>query len=125
MQARNIPGFAEVVDWPVAPLLPLRVVNAEQWRSEGAPAWVVVNDSAGLQFIFGFDSLLGRLFFGAAEENSEDAAWVRPGSPLEAAIFPVLNRDSSNPQWPWLAAYVDRAAHWSHWSGDARPVPKL
>ena len=115
MQPRHIPGFAEVVDWPVRPARPLRVVDAEQWRCQGVPAWVVVADAAGVRFTFGFDSFLGRLFFGADDESSDDAAWVRVGSPLEAEIFPVLDRDAADPRWPWLGKYVERAAQWSRW----------
>ena len=124
MQPRNIPGFSEVVDWPVEAVRPLRVVNAEQWRREGVPACVVVADSTDLKFIFGFDSLLGRLFYGATLESSEDAAWVRVGSPLESEIFPILEQSVADPRWPWLAKYVDRAKYWSHRSSDnAEPRP--
>ena len=87
--------------------------NAEQWRCRGAPAWVVINDATGAQFIFGFDSSLGRLFYGATHESSDDAAWVRHGSPLEADVLSFLQKEGTDPRWPWLVDYVDRAIHYS------------
>lgn len=77
------------------------------------PAWVVIVDDSGQQFLFGFDSFLGRLFYGATHESSEDAAWVRFGSTLEAEVFPILREAAAGPEWPWLARYVERAAHWA------------
>ncbi len=115
MQPRGIPGYAEVADWPTEPTEPLQVVEAEQLRCEGVPAWVVIADARGLRFTFGFDSFLGRLFSGATAEASEDAAWVRVGSPLEAEVYPVLERGAADPRWPWLADYVERAASRSRW----------
>ena len=113
MQPRNIPGFPEVVEWPTRPVRPLRVINAEQWRCEGVPAWVVIADATGAEFVFGFDSLLGRLFYGATHESSDEAAWVRPASPLEADVLPFLRDQGSDPRWPWLTDYVERAVHYS------------
>ena len=119
MQPRNIPGFAEVVVWPVQPTRPLRIADGDVWRSGGA--YVLIAEAAGSEFPFGFDSFLGRLFYGSTDERSADAARVRVGSPLAAEVLPLLHSASFNPEWPWLADYVGRAAHWCGWvsAGDA------
>lgn len=81
--------------------------------SFGPPGYVVVRDSAGKEYEFGFDSYLCRLFAGARNERDDAAAWVLAKSPLENE-FADLVRDAvrERPDWAWLIDYLEKALSW-------------
>ncbi|QOV87910.1 hypothetical protein [Humisphaera borealis] len=115
---RNIPGFPEMSTWPAHAIRPFQVIDADQWRCGGS--YVSVVDATNECFDIGFDSALGRLFFGATHEREESTAWVRIGSELEVEIFTILELALSDSRWPWLSDVVARA---KHWSGLPQPSP--
>ncbi|GAA2631589.1 hypothetical protein SMC26_21935 [Actinomadura fulvescens] len=89
-QFEGVPGSPEVSIWHVPPRMPLRITQTDIYR-DGGTAMMTVRDSADQQWTFCFDRFLGRLCTGA-HPNEDDAAFIRPGSQLEADLFTVMAR---------------------------------
>jgi hypothetical protein len=86
----GVPGFPEASDWPVRPDPPLEIAYAGLYR-DGGTGFMVVRDATGRKWPFCFDKFLGRLCTGA-HTGDEQAAFVRPGSPLEADVLALMAR---------------------------------
>lgn len=84
----GVPGSPEVSTWHVQPEWPLRITHADIYR-DGGTGLMHVQDATGRQWAFCFDKFLGRLCTGA-HPSDDDAAFVRPGSPLEADLFKLM-----------------------------------
>jgi hypothetical protein len=85
----GVSSFPEVSDWHVRPEPPLEIVYAGLYQG-GDTGFLVVRDVAGRKWPFCLDEF-GRLRTGS-HPAGEHAAFVRPGSPLEAEVVDLMAR---------------------------------
>jgi hypothetical protein len=87
-----IPGFAEIDQWPIAPVPPITIMDFGCYRDPKPHPSVFVDlvDSVGKKYSLFFDSFLWRLCFGSNPDD-ENAALVTVGSPLEQSILEILD----------------------------------
>ncbi|MFC5185834.1 hypothetical protein [Actinomadura harenae] len=112
----GVPGSPEVSTWHVRPEPPLCITEADIYR-DGGTGMMTVRDAVGRKWAFCFDKFLGRLCTGA-HPSGDDAAFVRPGSPLEDDLFDLMeqtveqyNRDRTAISARLGLAHLDRLPH--------------
>lgn len=90
----RIPGFPEISEWPVEPLLPFRICDFGIYRdpSPHCTLYLDLVDSNGLVFNFFFDRFLGRLCFGKIADDDDDAAFIKKGSRIQTDVFDIIEK---------------------------------
>jgi hypothetical protein len=112
----SIPCYAEVFDWPTKPTHPVRIKSHGRYRDggpRGGTFYVDLEDAKGNIAPFFFDCFLGRLCFGSGYETAPDAAFLRPGSTIEAEAFAIIDQLAiSSPEYADVLECLTHARNW-------------
>ena len=110
----QIPGFAEVSEWPVQPELPFRVSGFGRHRDPQPHCTFYLDliDKTGRVFHFFFDRFLGRLCFGKIDDD-DDAAFLKKGSRIQVEVFEIIgNLCNGHSEYAEIQLHLDRARNY-------------